>query len=79
MNTDKCPVCYYQPLPWPPEDYNICICCGTEFGFDDADLSFDHLRDRWIKSGMPWFSREFPPPDRWNPADQVGSPAQAGR
>src|SRR5260221_9124431 len=53
----RCPVCFYPSLPLPPEDHNICLCCGTEFGFDDFDSTFDELRERWVRNQMPWFSR----------------------
>ena len=69
---NTCPVCFFQPLPWPPEDHNVCICCGTEFGFHDFESTFDQLRERWIQTGMRWFSSEFPPPPSWNPSKQVG-------
>ncbi|HEX7680693.1 MAG TPA: hypothetical protein VF713_21340 [Thermoanaerobaculia bacterium] len=63
---DRCPVCSYEPLPWPAEDHNICICCGTEFGFDDFDFTHEQLRDRWLQNGAPWFSQEHHPPRRWS-------------
>jgi hypothetical protein len=50
-----CPVCAYPDMPYPPSDYNICPCCGTEFGNDDAIASVDELRARWIEHGAPWF------------------------
>ena len=62
----RCPVCLFRPLPWPPSDHNICICCGTEFGFDDFDYTHDALRARWVQAGGPWFSREYPPPAGWS-------------
>jgi len=33
----RCPVCFFDELPYPPRDYHICPCCGTEFGNDDAE------------------------------------------
>lgn len=69
---DQCPVCFFRPLPWPPEDHNICVCCGTEFGFDDFDATNDELRRRWIAKGMPWFSTEMKPPHGWDPTRQLG-------
>jgi hypothetical protein len=36
-----CPVCGYAALEWEPyyggqvPSFNMCPCCGTEFGFDD--------------------------------------------
>ena len=52
-----------------PADYHICLCCGTEFGNDDADFSHAQLREMWIASGAHWFFRE--PPVEWNPWVQL--------
>lgn len=60
-----CPVCFYPDLPYAPADYNICPCCGTEFGNDDADLSHSQLRGAWIAGGLNWFFGR--PPSGWNP------------
>lgn len=60
-----CPVCFYEKLPYPPRDYHICPCCGTEFGSDDAEFSHDQLREMWIAGGANWFFGR--PPDKWNP------------
>jgi hypothetical protein len=56
-------------MPDPPQDYHICPCCGTEFGNDDADCTFDELRDRWIRAGAPWFFGD--PPEGWSPQAQL--------
>lgn len=60
-----CPVCFFSKLPYPPRDYHICPCCGTEFGNDDADFSYEQLRDMWIAGGANWFFGR--PPEGWNP------------
>jgi hypothetical protein len=62
--TYGCPVCMFGGMPYPPKDYNICPCCGTEFGNDDAEHSYEELRDKWIASGAPWFFG--PPPANWD-------------
>ena len=64
-----CPVCYYIGMQDPPRDYNICECCGTEFGNDDEALSHEELRTRWIESGAKWFFRSAPV--GWNPWTQL--------
>lgn len=64
-----CPVCLYVEMPYPPADYDICPCCGTEFGNDDADFSYEQLRERWIRSGARWFFGN--PPPGWNPWMQL--------
>ncbi len=66
-----CPVCGYDKLEEPPTDYNICECCGTEFGYHDANCSHEELRRLWIADGMPWRDRRIPPPPNWNPAAQL--------
>src|SRR5271156_5824160 len=65
----KCPVCAYPNMPYPPADYNICPCCGTEFGNDDAVLSVDQLRAQWLGNGAIWFFGN--PPLNWNPYLQI--------
>ena len=67
-----CPVCMYDALPYPPTDYHICPCCGTEFGNDDEDFSHEQLREMWIASGAHWFFGN-PPPD-WNWRTQLCGP-----
>lgn len=64
-----CPVCAYKNLPYPPEDYNICPCCGTEFGNDDAQFTHEQLQRQWIAAGSPWFFGN--PPPNWNAWNQL--------
>jgi len=61
----RCPVCMFPRLPYPPRDYHICPCCGTEFGNDDAEFSHGLLRDMWVAAGAHWFFGK--PPEHWNP------------
>lgn len=36
--------------------YNICPCCGVEFGYEDSDLvSIKNYRDNWLSGGANWF------------------------
>ena len=65
----RCPVCFFDRLPYPPADYHICPCCGTEFGNDDAEFSHQQLREMWIASGANWFFGK--PPEHWNPWAQL--------
>lgn len=67
--TYECPVCFYPQMLDPPADYNICPCCGTEFGNDDAAISHAELRDQWVANGARWFF-ETPPPG-WNALVQL--------
>lgn len=64
-----CPVCAYPSLPYPPTDYHICPCCGTEFGNDDQDRTHHELREDWIACGAPWFFGKQPA--YWNPWFQL--------
>jgi hypothetical protein len=66
----KCPVCGYDKLKGLPEDFNICPCCGTEFGYDDHTVSHAELRQRWIDEGRQWWSSYTKPPADWNPEKQ---------
>lgn len=67
-----CPVCDYNQMTEPPEDFYICPCCGTEFGNDDFDTSHIELRKQWIDNGMKWFSRYTPKPFGWDAGEQIG-------
>jgi len=61
----QCPICLFPSLPYPPADYHICPCCGTEFGNDDAEYGHAQLREMWIAGGAYWFFGR--PPAGWNP------------
>jgi hypothetical protein len=61
-----CPVCGFDNMPFPPEDHNICPCCGTEFGYHDLRMSHEELRERWASDGASWFSAALPQPLGWN-------------
>ncbi len=64
-----CPVCFFNQLEEPPRPYNICDCCGTEFGVDDEELSHEELRAQWVASGANWFFKL--PPIGWNAEIQL--------
>jgi len=73
-----CPVCGYDGLEELPYNeygnpsYEICHCCGFEYGFDDLDqgYSFKKYREDWIEDGKKWFSPENKP-DNWNYNSQI--------
>ena len=69
----KCPVCFYDGMTDPPQDYHICDCCGTEFGNDDEERSHSELRWEWIALGAKWFFGD--PPTGWNPWKQSRTPS----
>lgn len=74
-----CPVCGFDKLSFQPYDenglpsYEICPCCGFEFGcddFPDKEKAFDKWRLKWIEEGCKWFSRN-PPPKDWKGQKQL--------
>ena len=78
-----CPVCGFDELNEPPYDqknapsYEICPCCGFEFGFDGANNSIAYVdfRQRWIKNGAHWF-RPKSKPDSWDLKEQLSNLAK---
>ena len=70
-HTYLCPVCGFNELLDPPEDYNICPSCGTEFGLHEWMHTYDELRARWLASGPRWHSLAWPRPENWNPYQQL--------
>lgn len=82
--TFSCPVCGFDGLGAPHRDrlgcasFDICPCCGTEFGYDDASRSHADLRRAWRQGGARWRSRSSPPPAGWNPAEQMKRAGFAG-
>lgn len=76
-NTWACPVCGFDALDEPPHDahgcasFDICPCCGTEFGYDGATVKHSELRARWVGGGTVWWSAAEPPPTGWDPKEQL--------
>ena len=70
-----CLVCGFGRMPGPPEDYTICPCCGTQFGYDDVSRSHRRIRNFWLQNGAHWFSAALAPDPLWNGFRQV---AEAG-
>ena len=69
-----CPVCGFKGLEENPyanskePSFEICACCGYEFGFDDssdtsAEKSYQTYREKWIKEGANWLLPQFMPSD----------------
>src|SRR5207253_394180 len=81
--TSVCPVCGFPGLYEPPRysggSYEICPCCGIQFGYTDeagGDIDkrtsiYQQWREKWIKDGMVWSSRGRNPPSGWNPVAQL--------
>jgi len=72
-----CRVCglYQADAPWGRDgtapSYNICPCCGSEFGYDDATRAAV-LRKRvlWRAAGSVWFA-PAEKPSNWSLSAQM--------
>ncbi len=75
-----CLVCGFNLLKEPPYDqgnspsYEICPCCGFEFGVDGANnqIIFTDFRQAWIKNGAQWFIPKLKPKD-WDFKKQLSN------
>lgn len=73
MEKHTCPVCGFDGLDAAPynEDgqgsFEICPCCGFEYGFDDYSEGVTHAdyRERWMAGGREWFDGDQKP-DGWD-------------
>ena len=75
----KCRVCGWTHAspPWGENGssptFEICSCCGTEFGYEDANAdAIKSARQRWIDSGGKWFSPAMRP-SGWSLEEQLES------
>jgi len=75
MTRYTCPVCGFDGLDEDPSEcsYEICSCCGFQFGVSDDDRGFTYesWRKRWIEGGMLWWSTSRLPPCGWDPVAQL--------
>jgi transcription elongation factor Elf1 len=71
-----CLVCGYPDLTRPYGDflhptYEICPCCGYQYGYDDHYRSPINWRTAWIEEdGMRWWAHGGPP-GNWDPHRQL--------
>lgn len=72
MEINNCRVCglYIVNAPWGVDNhtptYEICPCCGVEFGYEDFSIeSVIKYRSDWIKNGTIWFMKKQKPLE-WN-------------
>lgn len=77
MNEHNCRICglYIDELPWGENGdcptYEICPCCGVEFGNEDYSIeSIRNYRRKWISEGANWFDLNERP-RVWNMDDQM--------
>lgn len=75
---DHCRVCglkQHTP-PWSKDgqpSFDICVCCGTEFGCDDVKaIDIHHRRKAWIASGTVWRDPSCRPKD-WSLMQQLSN------
>lgn len=68
--TDVCRVCglAQDEPPWGSDgktpSFNICSCCGVEFGYEDATpAGTREYRRRWVGGGAKWFTPSRRPED----------------
>lgn len=69
-----CPICGCVGQFSPPYktqtdlmySYDICGCCGFEFGLDDKNTYFKE----WLSKGAKWLCKEHKP-ENWNLAEQL--------
>ncbi len=75
-----CPACGFTGLSEEPYSasgggsYEICDCCGFEYGYtdDDQGFTFESWRQKWIEAGMPWgWNKYGPAPAGWDPEAQL--------
>ena len=74
-----CRVCgLFQGEDHPPwggngecPSFDICVCCGTEFGYDDCFLDdVKRIREKWLKEGAKWrWPKEKP--ENWSLEEQM--------
>ena len=72
-----CRVCglFHEDAPWGESGtyptFNICECCGVEFGYEDVSVnSVKAYRNKWLSLGSIWFSIKFKP-SNWNIDEQL--------
>ncbi len=73
MKIKCCPLCGWGPfdINYPSirelcVSYDICECCGCEYGYDDSE---DYYQ-KWVTNGCCWFDPEKMPTD-WQLKNQL--------
>ena len=77
LNKLNCRVCgkIQNDPPWGEDgkcpNYDICDCCGVEFGYGDWTLNAIRMsRERWISNGATWKYPEEKPAN-WSLEEQM--------
>ena len=60
-------------MRYPAADFHICPCCGTEFGYSDANIAHSALRAAWLREGAHWWNPVELPPPGWDPYQQLNN------
>ena len=73
----RCRICgaLQDEAPWGDDgvtpSFNICDCCGVEFGYEDCTLSaVKKYREFWLTNGGHWISKSKELRD-WSLEDQL--------
>ena len=79
MEIHNCRVCgfYIENLPWGEAGncptYEICPCCGVEFGNEDYTIeSVKKYRNEWLSKDGYWFDPDEKP-NEWSLDEQLKS------
>jgi hypothetical protein len=74
-----CRICCLQQEepPWGEDgqspSYDICPCCGAEFGYEDCQLNaIQAYRTEWLKNSDTWFQPKKKP-DNWSLKKQLNN------
>ena len=66
-----CPVCGYNGLTRAIDDYALCPCCYTQFGYSEVGRGYKTLRHHWIMEGALWREGEDTRPPDYNAIAQL--------
>ena len=60
---------------WGKDDqsptFNICECCGVEFGYEDCNIEAIHaFRKKWLQEGNKWWNQKAQP-QNWSLEEQM--------
>ena len=73
MKIEYCPVCGWGPFEEAYESaqelrwsYDICDCCGCEYGYDDNEAHYEE----WVSECCKWFESKLKPKD-WSLESQA--------
>lgn len=77
INSHECRVCgfYVEDYPWGEDGkspaYQICPCCGVQFGKEDITLDeIKKYRTAWVNKGGKWYI-EAEKPEEWDMEEQM--------